>query len=128
MVDKQNKTLLINSVMRSMSFSVLSNKEILGGQCDWPRWTPKHIEALDSFFKVHQQWLWFLVKLQGFCSCFSDVPIQGKKTSPKSKIQVNHPVSRPKTSFRAQVEQREIFVKTNDEKILKHLGLFTIYN
>ena len=78
------------------------------------------------FFKVHQQWLWFLVKLQGFCSCFSDVPIQGKKTSPKSKIQVNHPVSRPKTSFRAQVEQREIFVKTNDEKILKHLGLFTI--
>ena len=48
MVDKQNKTLLINSVMRSMSFSVLSNKEILGGQSTK---TPKHIEALDSFFQ-----------------------------------------------------------------------------
>ena len=51
MVDKQSNTLLINSVMRWMSFSVLSNKEILSGVNVISLKTPvQHIEALESCF------------------------------------------------------------------------------
>ena len=111
MVDKQNKTLLINSVMRSMSFSVLSNKEILGGQCDL---TLKHWKVV---FQSASTVVVVLSKASGILFLFFSRSDSRNKN--KSKIQN----SGQSSCFKAQ---REIFVKTNDGQNPEALG--TVYN
>ena len=117
MVDKQSNTLLINSVMRWMSFSVLSNKEILSGVNVI---SPKHRSTL-KHWKVafRSAWKVVVVRSKGSETRFRFQPRRCKK-SPNPKLS-EWSFFKPKPHFRAQVDWVEIFVKTNGQNPQKQL-------
>ena len=103
MVDKQSNTLLINSVMRWMSFSVLSNKEILSVNVI----SLKHPSTLKHWKVVFRStWTVVVVRRKGSEIRFWFQPQRSKKNS------ANDPFPSPNPALELKPnEWKSIFVK-----------------